>query len=104
MERVTLPMLNAFVAAATHRSCTQAAHDLGLSTAGVSISIRRLERILGVILFRSRTKGMHLSREGEELLVRLCPVMDRLEEVLAEHASATYRASSAHRSIRRQMC
>ena len=66
----TLPpaqCLIAFEAAARHLSFTRAARELGMTQPAISHQVRRLERHLGVALFRRLYRGVALTPEGQQL-------------------------------------
>ena len=67
--------LSAFVAVAEKKSFTQAASELGLSTATLSQSIKDLEDRFGVRLLNRTTRSVGLTVVGERLLARLKPVL-----------------------------
>jgi LysR family transcriptional regulator, glycine cleavage system transcriptional activator len=62
-----LPALGAFEAAARHLNFARAGEELHLTASAVSHHVRRLEELLGVILFRRQARGVALTPEGQLL-------------------------------------
>lgn len=78
-----LPALNAlraFEAAARHLSFKTAANELGVTAGAVSQQIKKLERSLGVDLFRRLPRGLLLTHAGEIYLPRITKVFEDLTE------------------------
>ena len=65
---MTLHQLNHVAAAARTGSFSEAAKQLFLSQPSLTVSIRELERELGITIFRRTNKGATLTPEGEEFL------------------------------------
>jgi LysR family transcriptional regulator, glycine cleavage system transcriptional activator len=63
-----LVYLQAFEAAARHRSFTEAAGELGCTQAAISQRVRGLESHLGRKLFERRSNGLDLTEAGEAYL------------------------------------
>ena len=74
--------LTAFVAVAEHSSFTRAAEHLGLSTPSLSQAIRGLEESFGVRLLNRTTRSVALTEAGEELLNRLNPVLEGVDDAI----------------------
>ncbi|MBF5044628.1 LysR family transcriptional regulator [Aggregicoccus sp. 17bor-14] len=62
-----LPALGAFEAAARHLNFARAGEELHLTASAVSHHVRRLEEMLGVVLFRRQARGVALTPEGQLL-------------------------------------
>jgi LysR family transcriptional regulator, glycine cleavage system transcriptional activator len=62
-----LPALGAFEAAARHLNFARAGEELHLTASAVSHHVRRLEELLGVVLFRRQARGVALTPEGRLL-------------------------------------
>jgi DNA-binding transcriptional LysR family regulator len=77
----SLPQLDAFLAAADALSFSVAARELGLTPAGVSRAIAKLEENLGVPLFARTTRSVRLTEEGQLLYERAADTMAGLREV-----------------------
>ncbi|UOM32609.1 LysR substrate-binding domain-containing protein [Acuticoccus sp. I52.16.1] len=75
---ITLSMLRSFEAAARHSSFKSAADELGLSASAISHSVRELEGLLGVRLFRRSGRGVHATMEGIALFNRLAHAFDEI--------------------------
>lgn len=67
---VSLRQLEYFIAVAEHGSVTAASTELFVSQSAISSTISELERILKLKLFVRHSRGLSLSREGQELLPR----------------------------------
>ncbi len=77
----SLPQLEIFLAAADAMSFSVAARGLGLTPAGVSRAIGKLEENLGVGLFARTTRSVRLTEEGQLLYERSSETMNALREV-----------------------
>lgn len=93
MRRPSLTDLNAFVAVATHRSFRRAADELGSAPSTLSHAIRGLEDGLGVRLLNRTTRSVSPTEAGFQLLDRLRPALDHLDE--AVEGVAAFRGSVA---------
>ena len=60
--------LRTIVAVAQHRSLTKAGEELYLTQSAISQQIRRLERELGIEVFRRTSRSVELTPEGEVIL------------------------------------
>ncbi len=80
---VELRHLEAFLAAARHRSFTRAARSLNISQPTFTVQIRQLETELGVRLLDRNTRSVQLTRVGGDLLPVLERLMRELQSVLA---------------------
>lgn len=84
MARPNLNDLTTFVAVAESGSFTGAAAHLGVSTAAVSYTIRKLEQDVGVRLLNRTTRSVAPTEAGERLLNLFAPMLDHLDEELAQ--------------------
>jgi len=71
---IDLRHLEAFLAAAQHRSFTRAARSLNISQPTFTVQIRQMEAELGLRLFDRNTRSVQLTRVGKDLV----PVLERL--------------------------
>lgn len=78
--RLPLAALRVFAAVAAHRSFSDAAEVLNISTAAVSMQVKALEDYLQVRLLVRGPKGVTLSAEGERLLPFVQRGLDELEQ------------------------
>ncbi|MEM8798022.1 MAG: LysR family transcriptional regulator [Pseudomonadota bacterium] len=78
--------LTVFLAVAEGGNFATAGAQLGLSRSAISLSIRKLETRLGVTLFTRTTRSVGLTEAGQRLFERAKPLMDDLDESLAEAA------------------
>lgn len=74
--------LDSFVHSAEAGSFSAAARRLGLSPAGVSKNVARLEASLGVRLFQRSTRKLALTEEGEQFLREVGPAWHRIAEAI----------------------
>lgn len=89
--------LRQFVFAARSPSLRKAAETLAISQPALSKQIRRLEAQLGFTLFRRHGRGVALTASGAELLARLEPAFDQIDNAVSAAAEAG--ASPPHLSI-----
>ncbi len=80
----SLADLRGFVAVARHRSFRAAADATGVSRSSLSHAIRGLEAALKVRLLHRTTRSVALTESGTRLLTRLAPVLEDLDDLLAE--------------------
>ena len=78
-----LPALGVFAAAARHQNFAHAAEELHLTASAVSHHIRRLEAMLGVVLFQRHARGVKLTLEGRQLADAASSALTELEGVAA---------------------
>jgi DNA-binding transcriptional LysR family regulator len=78
-----LQHLASFVSTAEHGSFSAAARVLGLTPAGVSKNVARLEGELGVRLFHRSTRRLALTESGERLLRQVENPLESLHGALA---------------------
>ncbi len=74
--------LSAFVRTAEHGSFSAAARVLGLTPAGVSRNVARLELDLGIRLFHRTTRHLSLTKEGERFLRQVDGPLAALREAV----------------------
>src|SRR5258707_7137642 len=82
MVRGDLNVLSAFLAVAEERSFTRAAKRHGVSPSAMSHAIRGLEEEIGVRLLSRTTRSVAPTEAGEQLLARLRPAVNEVQEVL----------------------
>ena len=75
--------LVSFAQTAEHGSFSAAARVLGLTPAGVSKNVARLERDLGVRLFHRSTRRLRLTEGGERFLQQVAGPLDSLQAAVA---------------------
>jgi len=75
--------LDAFIHSAEDGGFSAAARRLGLTPAGVSKNVARLEANLGVRLFRRSTRKLSLTEEGEQLLREVAEPWHRIQDAMA---------------------
>ncbi|HEY3115293.1 MAG TPA: LysR family transcriptional regulator [Chloroflexota bacterium] len=76
--------LESFILVAERGSLTVAARDLGISQPGLTRQIQKLERALGMPLFRRAPNGIHLTAAGERYRAYANDVLGRHHQMLAE--------------------
>ena len=62
-----LPALGVFAAAARHQNFAHAAEELHLTASAVSHHVRKLETVLGMVLFQRNARGVTLTAAGRRL-------------------------------------
>lgn len=82
----TLSDLKAFIAVAEQRSFRRAADLSGVTRSTLSHAIRGLEERLGIRLLHRTTRSVSLTEAGEQLLRRISPHLNGLEQALEEVA------------------
>jgi len=80
MKNLTLRQLKTFESVARHRSFSRAADDLCLTQPAVSMQIKQMEDMLGVVLFTHIGKRIELSEAGELLLHHCRVIMGQFVE------------------------
>ena len=84
---VTLSQLEALIAAADTGSLSNAAAALHTSQSNVSVSMAKLERLLGVeLLVRYRSKGVGMTAIGQEIATRAKEIVNAVRDL--EHAAS----------------
>lgn len=80
MRNATIRQLQIFSAAATHLSFARAAEQLHLTHAAISLQIKQLEDVFGIILFDRIGKRVFLTEAGEILLGHARQILQSLKE------------------------
>jgi LysR family glycine cleavage system transcriptional activator len=93
--RTSLRGLRTFCMAARYESFKAAASDLFVTPSAVSQQIKSLEEELGVKLFERGSRDLALTAEGASLFEVLNPLIDRLDQVVAD-----FKQSGRRRSVR----
>jgi DNA-binding transcriptional LysR family regulator len=83
-RKIQFAELFEFMVVADHRSFTQAAAQLGVSTVTLSHTIRAVEDRLGLRLLNRTTRHVVPTPAGEHLLERLRPVLEALQSALED--------------------
>ncbi|MDQ6432663.1 LysR family transcriptional regulator [Mesorhizobium sp. LHD-90] len=81
-------LLRAFVAVAETGNVTKAADQMGRTQSAVSMQIRRLEDMVGDALFRRGSRGVWLTRKGEDLIGNARRIVALLDETAASLRTA----------------
>lgn len=82
MKRPSWHELQAIKTLGEQRSFRRAAELLGLKRSSLSHLVKTLEHNLGVQLFQRTTRSVSLTDAGEQLLQRLAPLLNQMDEVL----------------------
>lgn len=82
MNHASLSDLKAFVHVAHMCSFQKAADTLGVSRSSLSHALKGLEQRLGVRLLHRTTRSVALTEAGEQLLQRLTPLLQELDDAL----------------------
>lgn len=72
--KLSTRQIQAFVTIAAQSSFSQAANILGVTQPALSLLVREMERVLDLTLFDRTTRGVSLSRAGQDLL----PLAERI--------------------------
>src|SRR3954470_20752398 len=89
MMREDLSILAGLLTVAEEKSFTRAAKRLGVTPFAMSHAIRGLEERLGVRLLSRKTRGVAPTDAGEQLLARLRPALNEVDEALDEISGLT---------------
>src|SRR4051812_28980297 len=81
---VALRQLRAFLAVARHGSFSRAANEVRLSQSAISLSVRQLERELGLKLLDRTTRQVQLTSVGATLVASGSRLVDELDATLRE--------------------
>src|SRR5258705_3592282 len=84
ITRMDLRHLRYFVMVAEERHFTRAAERLGIGQPPLSVQIQRLEREIGVPLFRRLSRGVELTEAGALLLDNTRQILAQVERALAD--------------------
>src|SRR5215475_11981859 len=82
MRRPSWQELQAISMLAEQRSFRRAAELLGLKRSSLSHLVKGLEQNLGVQLFQRTTRSVALTEAGQQLLTRLAPLLNQMDDVL----------------------
>ncbi|WP_366557358.1 LysR family transcriptional regulator [Pantoea rodasii] len=82
MRRPSWHELQAIKTLGEQRSFRRAAEMLGLKRSSLSHLVKTLEHNLGVQLFQRTTRSVSLTEAGQQLLDRLAPLLNQMDEVL----------------------
>ncbi len=91
--------LRTFCFAARYESFKAAADALFITPSAVSQQIKNLEQELGVKLFERGARDLALTEDGEALFDELNPLIDRIDEVVAEFRGTGRRKKSLRISV-----
>lgn len=81
---MTLLQLRYFIETIHTGSTQKAAEKLNISQSAISVSIRSLEKELGLTLFNRTSRGLVLTEEGEELLKRGRAVLEQFDLMISD--------------------
>ncbi|MCI6530458.1 MAG: LysR family transcriptional regulator [Mesosutterella sp.] len=87
-EYPEITTLRAFSITAREGSAARAAKILGVSQPAISISIQKLEAMIGLPLFDRSSRPMQLTAAGRLLKARADPIIGQLENIASEVKSA----------------
>ena len=82
MRRPSWHELQAIKTLGEQRSFRRAAEMLGLKRSSLSHLVKTLEQNLGVQLFQRTTRSVSLTDAGQQLIDRLAPLLNEMDEVL----------------------
>jgi DNA-binding transcriptional LysR family regulator len=81
-------LLRAFVAVAETGNVTRAADRMGRTQSAVSMQIKKLEDMIGDAVFRRGSRGVWLTRKGEDLIGNARRIVSLLDETAASLRTA----------------
>lgn len=76
---MTLQQIRYFIAVAECGSISAAAKKLFISQSSISEAIKEIESTYGITVFNRHSRGIQLTRDGDELLVELMRIQHHLE-------------------------
>lgn len=88
--KLSTRQIQAFVTIAAQSSFSQAANILGVTQPSLSLLVREMERMLDLSLFDRNTRGVRLSRAGQDLLPiaeRILADLRRIEDAAGDFAT-----------------
>lgn len=85
------------MAVAEHRSFRRAADLLGVTPSSLSHVVRGLEEMLSARLLHRTTRSVSLTEAGEQLILRVAPLLAQLEGALDDFAGANGRRTGSLR-------
>ena len=92
-SRTSLRGLRTFCVAARYESFKTAADELFITSSAVSQQIKNLEEELGLQLFERGSREISLTEVGNALFESLSPIVDQLDEIVADFKKAGRRKS-----------
>ena len=93
ISRTSLRGLRTFCVAARYESFKTAADELFITSSAVSQQIKSLEEELGLQLFERGTREISLTDDGNALFEAMSPLVDQLDEIVADFKKAGRRKS-----------
>ena len=98
---MTLQQLRYLIAIAQSGSISSAAHELYISQSSLSMAVKDIEREFGVTVFERSSKGITLTRDGNELLGYARQVVEQAD-LMENRYSRQTKPVSQHLSITSQ--
>ncbi|WP_343551664.1 LysR family transcriptional regulator [Pantoea sp.] len=90
MKRPSWHELQAIKTLGEQRSFRRAAELLGLKRSSLSHLVKTLEHNLGVQLFQRTTRSVSLTEAGQQLLDRLSPLLNQMDDVLQDISASRH--------------
>jgi LysR family glycine cleavage system transcriptional activator len=88
----SLTALRTFESAARHGNFSRAGAELHITHGAISHQMKALERELGVLLFRRRSRGVELTEPGRLLAATVRDALDRIAQGIADLRARPHRA------------
>lgn len=101
---MTLQQMKYFITVAESGSISEAAKRLFAAQSSVSSAIKEVEIYYGITAFLRDSKGVWLTKEGEELLIEFKGVLKRLEYLDEKYAGKTYHSQGFSVSTQHHIC
>jgi DNA-binding transcriptional LysR family regulator len=93
LRNLDLDLIRTFVTVADSGSMTVAANLLHMTQGAVSQQVKRLEDLLGCLLFVRKTRKLELSRQGEQFLVKARQLLRLNDEIWVDMTGESLRGS-----------
>lgn len=101
---MTLQQMKYFITVAESGSISEAAKRLYTAQSSVSSAVKEVESFYGITAFLRDTKGVWLTKEGEELLIEFKGVLQRLDFLEEKYAGKTYHRQGFSVSTQHHIC
>lgn len=101
---MTLQQMKYFITVAESGSISEAAKRLYTAQSSVSSAVKEIEAFYGITAFLRDSKGVWLTKEGEELLIEFKGVINRLDYLEKKYAGKNYRNQGFSVSAQHHIC
>lgn len=101
---MTLQQMRYFAMAAESGSISEAAKRLYAAQSSVSSAIKEIETVYGITAFLRDSKGVWLTKEGEELLIEFRGILNRLDYLEEKYSGKHYSQHGFSVSAQHHIC